>query len=100
MIAVAALVSVVPLAAAQQPLLEATLQPTAHSTCDLAAYNNRDDITTADSKDCILCYNVGCSWFDCADLDTDTASDCYDPNDAYRLQVRGALCVVSCCGTA
>lgn len=70
---------------AQQPLMETTLQPT-QSSCNLAAYSNRDDITTADSKDCVLCYNVGCSWFDCADLDTDTASDCYDPNDEYRLR--------------
>lgn len=71
------------------PSLKATTQPTLKfplGSCELDSYNNRDDIASADSKDCVACYNAGCTWFDCADIDTDTASDCYDPNDAYRLE--------------
>ena len=71
------------------PSLKATSQPTLKyplGSCELDSYNNRDDIASADSKDCVACYNAGCTWFDCADIDTDTASDCYDPNDAYRLE--------------
>lgn len=67
------------------PTSQDTFQPS-KSSCDLDAYNNRDDIVSADSKDCVACYNSGCSWFDCADIDVDTASDCYDPYDEYRLE--------------
>ena len=79
------LISIVTPIQAASPTSQVTFQPS-RSSCDLDAYNNRDDIVSADSKDCVACYNAGCSWFDCADIDVDTASDCYDPNDEYRLE--------------
>lgn len=56
---------------AASPTTQDTFQPS-RSSCDLDAYDNRDDIVSADSKDCVACYNAGCSWFDCADIDVDT----------------------------
>ena len=79
------LVSMVSQIHVASPTSQLSFQPS-KSYCDLEAYSNRDDIVSADSKDCVACYNAGCSWFDCADIDVDTASDCYDPNDEYRLE--------------
>ena len=67
---------------------DASFHPTkvptkAPTDCDLDKYANRDSL--ADSKDCDACYNARCKWFDCPDEDEDTASDCYDPNDAEKL---------------
>ena len=78
------LVSLVSQIHAAAPTSQLTFQPS-KSSCDLDVYSSRDDIVSADSKDCVACYNAGCSWFNCADIDVDTASDCYDPNDEYRF---------------
>jgi hypothetical protein len=72
---------------AQIPSLSTTSQPTQqfqNRTCDMDAYNNRNQ--ALDSQDCKTCYDDGCAWFDCEDIDADTASGCYDPFDEYKLE--------------
>jgi hypothetical protein len=85
---------------AQIPSLSVTSQPTQlfhNRTCDLDAYDNRNQ--ALDSQDCKTCYDDGCAWFDCEDIDADTASGCYDPFDEYKLETCTRYTSASQCQT-